>query len=353
MDRELTEPLPVSEQAAAWFFELADGPNDESTRQEFVRWLKRSPEHIDAFLGIALLERELAGLPADIEQALAVAGEGGADVVPLAARAPAGWSAGLPIADEPAPRRQAPRLRRPAWLAAAAMAVLAVSVGVWLAPRPTGAPQPIVHRTDYGEQRSIALADGSIVVLNTLSEIVVRFGKDGRRVELVAGEAMFDVASDPERPFVVEAGVVDLSVLGTRFSVYRQPDSVRLAVAEGVVRAEPHGQPGRHVLVHAGEGAVASTNGAIRRNERIDLEKALAWTERRLIFDDVPLADVVAEFNRYNRRPLIVQDPALAERKITSVFFANDVSALVAFLELEPDVEVDYGADAIRIRSED
>jgi transmembrane sensor len=209
-----------------------------------------------------------------------------------------------------------------------------------------------VHRTDYGEQRSIALADGSIVVLNTLSEVVVRFGPEERRVELVAGEAMFDVAHDPDRPFVVGTGAVELRVLGTRFSVYRKADSVRLAVLEGVVRAAPPGAEQAHVLVRAGQGAVASLDGTIRRNHRIDLERVLAWTERRLIFDDVALADVVAEFNRYNRRPLIVQDPELAERRITSVFFANDVSALVAFLELEPDVEVLYGADAIRIQSE-
>ncbi|HZD53696.1 MAG TPA: hypothetical protein VE175_11660, partial [Woeseiaceae bacterium] len=107
--------------------------------------------------------------------------------------------------------------------------------------------------------------------------------------------------------------------------------------------------PGEPVLVRAGEGAVATPNGSIRRNDEIDLEKALAWTERRLIFDDVPLEDVISEFNRYNRRPLVIQDPKLAGRKITSVFFANDVSALIAFLELEAGAEVDYGADAIRI----
>lgn len=340
MERELAEPtLPVSEQAAAWFFELADRPNDRETRQEFVRWLKRSPAHIEAFLGIALLEQDVAGLAVGLEEALAAGGAAAVPLPPPTMRA------------ERAPPRPARRGRRMRWLAAACAALLAVAAGVRLVPVQESGPAPVVHRTDYGEQRSIALADGSILVLNTLSEVAVRFRGDARRVELIAGEAMFDVASDSERPFIVAAGAVELRVLGTRFSVYRKPDSIRLAVVEGVVRAEPLGQSDEHVLVRAGQGAVASLDGAIRRNARIDLDKALAWTERRLVFEDVPLGAVVAEFNRYNRRPLIVQDPELAERKVTSVFFANDVSALIAFLELEPDVEVDYGADAVRIRS--
>lgn len=344
MQRELAEPtLPVSEQAAAWFFELADAPNDRHTRHEFVRWLKRSPEHIHAFLGVAQLEQDVTGLSVDIEETLALASASTA-AVPLEPAAP--------MRKGRVPRGPRRGLHRGRWLAAACAAVVAVTAGVWLVPRPEIVPAPVAHRTDYGEQRSIALADGSIVVLNTLSEIAVRFGEGVRRVELVSGQAMFDVAPDPARPFVVATGVVDLSVLGTRFSVYRKTDSVRLAVVEGVVRAESRGEPWRHVLVHAGEGAIASPDGTIRRNEGIDLEKALAWTERRLIFDDARLEDVVSEFNRYNRTPLIVEDLELAERKITSVFLANDVSALIAFLELEPDVEVDYGADAIRIRSE-
>lgn len=343
MQNELAEPhLPVSEQAAAWYFELADGPNDRRVRQEFVRWLKQSPQHIDAFLAIAMLEHEVSAAPGGLEEALAEARAAGTAAVPIVA----GAAGGSP---PPAVRR---RPRRARWLAAAGLATLAAATAVWLAPRPAPVPEGVVHRTDYGEQRSIALPDGSIVVLNTLSEVAVRLGPDERHVELAYGEAMFDVAPDPRRPFVVETGALELSVLGTRFSVYRKADSVRLAVLEGVVAAAPAGQPEEQVLVSAGEGAVASLDGTIRRNEGIDLERALAWTERRLVFDDVRLDEVVAEFNRYNRRPIIVQDPELAERKITSVFFANDVSALVAFLELEPDVEVEYGTDTIRIYSE-
>ena len=332
--------LPVSEQAAAWFVELADGPKDGARRRQFVRWLKRSPQHIDSFLAIAVLERELSELPGNVDEILSLVDAAEPGTIPIGEDSASGSSRtrGMP----------ARRWHSGGWLAAAAITALAV-FGSLPFLLPDDVAPAFVHRTDFGEQRSIALSDGSIVVLNTLSEVTVHYDAEVRRVELLSGQALFDVASDPRRPFVVETGSMALSVLGTRFSVYSTPQSTRLAVVEGVVRAVSRRQPEQEVLVRAGEGAVVAADGIIDRNHDIDVTKAIAWTERRLIFEDAPLEHVISEFNRYNRRPLVVQDPELAERRITSVFFANDVSALVAFLELEPDVEVDYGADAIRI----
>jgi transmembrane sensor len=161
---------------------------------------------------------------------------------------------------------------------------------------------------------------------------------------------MFDVAGDPDRPFVVETGTVSLNVTGTKFSVYRRDDSTRVAVVEGSVRAVSRHTPDRPVVVRAGEGIVATGRG-ILPDTRVDVGKAIAWTERRLVFDGASLAEVVKEFNRYNRKPLIVEDSALASRAITTVVDAHDVSALIGFLELEPDVEIEYGDDSIRIRA--
>ena len=341
MKREFSGPnVPVSEQAAEWFIELSDGPADWQARRQFVRWLKRSPQHIDSFLAVAVLDQELSERAGSSDEIEALASGAASEAIPLDWAGPGGRSG--------AGRKPPPRRYRIGWLAAAAITAVAF-LGSLPLLLPENEPPPFVHKTDFGEQRSIALSDGSIVVLNTLSEVAVHYGDDVRSVELLAGQALFDVATDPQRPFVVEAGSVTLNVLGTRFSVYSTPQSTRLAVVEGVVRAVSQRQPEQEVLVRAGEGALATGDGALRRMDEIDVPKAIAWTERRLIFEDVPLQEVVYEFNRYNRRPLVVQDPELGERRITSVFFANDVSALVAFLELEPDVEVDYGADAIRI----
>lgn len=343
MNEEFTRSnTPVSEQAAAWFFELEECPADMTTRVAFIEWLKRSPQHIEAFLAIAVLEQELSELPSDMQKVLAsVESMSGRGAVPI--------NEGADAADKSTRhRKSAISWQRYRWVIAASIA--ATSLSFMLFQLPDAEPPAVVHKTDFGEQRSIALRDGSIVTLNTRSELGVRFDESARRVELISGEAMFDVVRNGDRPFVVESGDISLKVLGTKFSVYRQSDSVRVAVVDGVVRAVSRQMPDEQILVSAGDGAVVTPDGTIRRNEHIDLEKALAWTDRRLIFDSVRLADVVHEFNRYNRVPLVVDDARLADRRITSVFNANDVSALVGFLELEPDVEVDYGADAVRIR---
>jgi transmembrane sensor len=329
---------PVAEQAAIWYFELAEGAPDRQRRSEFFRWLKRSPRHIEEFLAIAVLEQELSELPGEL-----------ADILAEVRREEATTALPMPGAAEA--RREPPRRRwrRYAWTSAAA-AASALLFFMFALDR---SPVPVLHETDFGEQRSFALQDGSIVTLNTLSSLSVEFDASRRRVVLFEGQAMFNVAEDASQPFVVETGEIALSVLGTKFSVYRRPDSVEVAVVEGSVAASPLQSPHEQVIVTAGEGAIATAGGEIRRRQGIDVEKALAWTERRLIFDDAQLSEVVAEFNRYNRVPLVVEDRALARRTITTVFNAHDVSALVGFLELEPDIEVEYGGDAIRIRARD
>ncbi|HEX2139616.1 MAG TPA: FecR domain-containing protein, partial [Woeseiaceae bacterium] len=207
MNSEFAEPdVPVSEQAAAWLFELADGPNDQETRRQFVRWLKRSPQHIDSFLAIAVLEQEIAERPGSIEQALLLADGTGPDVIPIAGEGRFARQTGR----KPLRKRRGVR-----WMAAAGLAALSVLASLpFLLPQDP--PPAVAHKTDFGEQRSIALSDGSIIILNTVSEVAVRYDEAARRVELHSGEAMFDVAADSGRPFVVEAGSVALKVLGTK-----------------------------------------------------------------------------------------------------------------------------------------
>lgn len=335
---------PVSEQAAEWFVELDEPPHSETTRRRFFDWLKQSPQHIEEFLAIAELERAVAARSSPVaglvDEARANAGSVAFIGEQLPVRTPA---------RNPAGRSGHRRWRRIA-LASAAAVVAVVAVLVALVARaPVDDAPTIVHRTELGEQRSIALGDGSIVTLNTLSEAVVRFDDDTRRVALAAGEAMFDVAEDPERPFIVEAGNLSVTVVGTRFSMYRKGTSTQLAVVEGIVTATAGRQSGNRIELYGGQVAVFDGEGGIRRDENFDVERAVAWTERRLIFDKARLADVVREFNRYNRIRLQVEDTELADRRITSVFLAHDVSALLAFLKLQPDVRVEYGADTIRI----
>ena len=324
----------IPEQAADWLLELAEPAPSEASRLRFMRWLKRSPQHVEEFLAMAALHQEIAEQSTTVAEIVASLDHRGA--VPL-------FGESQEVHNTPEPVGP---LRRHylAWAAAAGLVVAA-----FLLVR-TAEPPLVTHKTELGEQRSIALSDGSIVMLNTLSEITVSMDGSTREVMLVSGEALFDVASDPRRPFVVETGAMSLNVVGTKFSVYRKRNSTRVAVVEGVVHARSPRSPEDLLIVRAGEGAVATAQGVVLSDAHFDIGKAVAWIDRRLVFDGAPLAEVVAEFNRYNRKPLVVEDSALANRAITTVFDAHDVRALVAFLELEPDVEVERGDDAIRIR---
>ena len=329
----------VPEQAADWLVELAGPPNGTDSRRQFMNWLKKSPQHIEEFLAVASLQQEVA------EQISAVA-DIVADLKSMADRPAVPLFGTAAVASTPVKTVHRRRRHYLLWASAVSLALIAFIV----LQLPDAEPPVVSHTTGLGEQRSIVLDDGSIVTLNTLSEVAVRFDSSTRQVTLVSGEAMFDVVSDPERPFVVETGTISLNVLGTKFSVYRRNDSTRVAVVEGSVRAVSRQTPDEPIVVRAGEGAVATAQGISLADPRFDVGKAIAWTERRLIFDGAPLAEVVREFNRYNRKPLIVEDSTLANRAITTVVNAHDVSALVGFLELEPDVEVEYADDSIRIR---
>lgn len=340
MKRSHSDIAPsISEQAADWLIRLSESAVSESNRSQFMNWLKKSPQNVEEFIAIATLHQEVAEQTSSIPDLIAELGRCAQQpAVPLFGEAP------RPVLS---PARVRPQRRNyHLWATAAGLLLVAVLLLQWRFADP-----PFVsHRTEHGEQRSVVLADGSIITLNTLSEVTVHFDRSAREVTLVAGEAMFDVVSDPERPFIVQTGSMSLTVTGTRFAVYRKKNSTRLAVVEGAVQAAPVRTLGESLVVEAGMGAVATAQGVTRADPRFDVEKAIAWTERRLIFDGAPLSEVVAEFNRYNRKPLVVEDSALANRTITTVFNANDVSSLIAFLQLEPDVDVRYGDDAIRIR---
>jgi len=255
----------------------------------------------------------------------------------------------------------------------AASVVLGLAAGSVFLLMPGSGEQ--TFRTARGEQRSIVLEDGSLVVLNTLSEIRIDLTSSSRRAVLTAGEALFDVAKDPDRPFTVDAGPLAIRVTGTRFNVYRQQARTVLTVVEGKVEvtpaetsrvlpgeraiaydderhpaAEALGQPATPtVTVTAGERVAVDVDGGMDRDVPVNLERATAWTQRRLIFDNESLARVSEEFNRYNRLPVIIEDSSCAGRRITGVFNATDTRTLVAFLERQQGITVRRDPDAIRV----
>ena len=218
--------------------------------------------------------------------------------------------------------------RRP-WRAAAAVVagVLALAL-LW--PSSWFAEAPLV--SVKGELRQLPLADGSSVTLNTATAIQTRFDARQRVVELVRGEALFDVAKDPRRPFLVRAGELTVKAVGTSFMVRRMPgEAVQVLVREGVV--EIVHPSARQVLRAAQNQRVDLTpheeghrgRMLVRRTVSAEqVSRALSWREGSIAFEGMTLAQAAAEFERYGDARIIVVEPELAAETITGLFAIND-----------------------------
>jgi len=189
------------------------------------------------------------------------------------------------------------------------------------------------------------LADGSTVELHRGSDIAVDFSGTERRVRLLGGEAHFTVAKNKERPFIVDAAGVAVRALGTAFNVRLQPESVEVLVTEGTVRVDQPGVSADPVVPAMTVGERASVSlvstaapvvPAVVRVDEIEMERRLAWQGLRIEFNDSPLDEAVAEFNRHSGGPRIDLAPGaatLAQMKIGGSFRADNVEAFVRLLE--------------------
>ncbi len=343
-DLETQSLHAIAEQAADWYLRVEEeGGVPLAERQAFVRWLRASPAHVEEFMRVGAMHRQVAaldvtGLP-DVRKALR---DAAANVVPLESVAEEARGEAIP---------GGPRRYTWHWAAAASVAVVAVVAG-WLVLTPglqTGRDSPVagdVYETALGEQRSVLLSDGSIVELNTRSVLRVMYSDSERQVALLAGEAVFDVTKDPDRPFRVDAGTTIVEAIGTRFNVYRQNEQTVVTVVEGLVAVKRSDATVASLPPAAGDTVrlpvfelapgdqlAIPAAGEIATPTAVDADKAIAWTERRLVFDGDSLATVARELNRYNREQLVIADAALAEQPISGVFDANDPATLLSFLE--------------------
>ena len=221
-----------------------------------------------------------------------------------------------------------PARRRLLWGTAAAAGIGAVLTGYSLAAAGE------VYTTRRGEMRVIPLADGSVVNLNTDSRIKVHYSAARRTIHLDRGEALFDVARDAARPFVVQAGDTEVKAVGTSFSVQRLADApVQVLVREGVVEVDRgQGQGGGAVRLNANMRAVApiATGFAAPAPIRativapVEVERAVAWREGRIAFEGETLSEAVKDFQRYSDTRIVIDDPSIAREEVTGLFEAND-----------------------------
>jgi transmembrane sensor len=183
--------------------------------------------------------------------------------------------------------------------------------------------------TGIGEQRIVRLDDGSTLRLDTNSLVRVKLGGKSRNLELVRGQAQFDVSHDANRPFVVASDGVSVRALGTKFDVRRYDDGVKVTLVEGQVEVSQAdaAAPARWTL-RPGQQVVAGEAPQAPRN--IDVASATSWTRGTLVFRDQSLASAVAEVNRYSRTKIDLRSDRLARTPVSGVFASGDTDAFVA-----------------------
>jgi transmembrane sensor len=220
------------------------------------------------------------------------------------------------------------------WMRIAASLAAALVLGGGIAA--TGVLRPgHAYTTEIGGHSTVPLKDGTRVELNTDTRLRAAISAEKREVWLDKGEAYFEVAHDASRPFVVHAGARQVTVLGTKFSVRRDGDKVEVAVVEGRVRVDPVREAhARTAVLTRGDVAVAKGEATLLADRSVaKVENELSWREGMVVFDHSTLSDAVAEFNRYNRRKLVVEGDAAAKVRIGGSFEAENIDAFARLLK--------------------
>ncbi len=243
---------------------------------------------------------------------------------------------------QPAERRSSPRrtslTSRRILLAGTGGALAAAMVGggvlIW---------REESFRTGVGEVRRVPLKDGSAAVINTASALDVAFRQKQRTVRLQDGEAWFQVASDVERPFVVEAGAIRVRAVGTAFSVRRRANGADVLVTEGVVEVWAQGAARAPTRLKAGQRAFVDNDAAIHEAVATPttVDRKLEWRYGKIDLAGETLREAVADFNRYNARKLIIADPAIADERLYGVFNTDGTDAFAAAVSTSLGVEVE------------
>lgn len=315
------------QEAIDWLIRLEDAPHDADLRRAVEAWKAADARHLHAWQR-AQRSWQLLG-----------------EVSPDAGRWP--MVSGSAPGDTAQPRRRRRRRGRRVATAVAASVAACVVVALW----------PFVQHhvlTDYatsvGEIRQVRLDDGSVVHLGADSAIDTDYGDGYRRVHLVTGQAFFEVASDPQRPFVVRAGGLDVTVLGTAFDVQRTSRSYIVGVQHGAVAVRYQGAhrtverqlaPGEQLRIARGDGSVAL--------EPIAPGTVAAWRHGRLFVHERSVADVVETLQRYYHGRILVPDRALAERRVTGSYRLDDLDRALRGLVQPHDGRVQELTPLLRI----
>ena len=231
----------------------------------------------------------------------------------------------------PAPR---PANNRRGWIVAGGMAA-AATIALAVMPVSLLSEPPQTYTTAKGEHRTVTLADGTRVDLNAGTRMTVTLARHERRVSMPEGEAVFDVAADHSRPFLIAAGDRTVRVVGTRFDVRRRDGQLSVTVDRGVVEVRPNEDAaGRAFRLHPGQRLDHAQGAAEAHVRAVEPSDIYAWRTGRLIYRDQPLGDVVADLNQQYARQISLDDPALAAIRFSGVLVLDDQDAVIRRLAL-------------------
>jgi transmembrane sensor len=350
----MEERAIVIERAAEWYVANREPMSAEDTAR-FASWLRESPLHIDEYLGVAIADQDLRRVCASEESLEAY----------LASSRAAEQPDRLEVPRAPQGIRSR-RLHSHGWRIAAAVALSAlIFAGMripWHHPPPRTAvtQAPTVHlRTARGEQRTETLADHSVLVLNTDSAVDIRYDRTARLVSLLRGEALFQVAHDPGRPFRVVSGPAETVAVGTQFAVRLDGDAAWVTVLEGRVRVGSSSSGGPNAASGQSPGSITvGANQQVRvapgqvpaEPSPVDAQRVASWLQHQIVFEHAPLEQVALELNRYMSVPIVIESPELLKLQISGVLRVDDPDGLVEFLRTLKGVQVDVTKTAIQVR---
>ncbi|MET3650773.1 FecR family protein [Dyella japonica] len=341
----------ATEDAASWYLDQQDGL-DETQQAQFMAWLRESPLHVTEYLAIAHLHGDLgaaSALDPLSEAELCKLAVDDASVVALP----------VPRTPELAPAAPA-RPRRLAWLAQAAAVAMVLGTGAasWLQSAPQAWDS---YASARDAVRSATLADGTDVQIDRDSVVVVSMSDTARRIDVLHGGALFDVAHDTTRPLRVRLGANDLQDIGTVFDAHRSADGGRVTVVSGKVEVwqredkpwAPEGLGERRTSLTqltAGQEATMHVDGSLDVvDHHADLARSTHWLPSDIHFESASVADVARRFNAYNSRPLVIEDARIGATLISGRFHARDMDSFVAYLLTLPDVQVIRSVDDVRV----
>jgi transmembrane sensor len=356
-----------SEEAAHWWTLLHGDGASGTERREFLCWVSRSPERIQAYLEMerlmAALQSPKVAWPDTPAEDLIREARSSSDAASAPPVLPRRWAADGPCAASRGRRRMS--LKWKLSLGAIAAGIAAGVVALWLLPLPAASQR---YATGPGEQRSILLADGSRITLNSASSVDVDLGRHRRLVRLLSGEALFQVSHDPTRPFDVHADGAVVRAIGTEFDVDLQARYAAVTVLQGRVAVMSGEQaslpvpaggppttggpalqafpaPAGALLLGVAQRVIINSAGMGNPQHVNDLSAITAWTRGQLVFESRPLGEVVAELNHSTAKRIVIVSSRLRRRQVTGVIQLDDPDSLLSFLSDVPGVVIRRAGD--------